>query len=52
MGVALTTAQVNRILSLRGKLRSGVPDEAPDPTALRIRLDRVLFSRARNDSAA
>ena len=33
--VALTAAQMQRILSLRGKLRTNVPDEPPDPTELR-----------------
>jgi hypothetical protein len=40
--VALTAAEVNRILSLRGKLRPGVPDKAPDPTEQRLHLDRLL----------
>jgi hypothetical protein len=39
---AVTAAQVQRILSLRGKLRTNVPDEPPDPTELRLRLDLVL----------
>lgn len=37
---------MNRILALRGKLRPGVPDKAPDRTELRLRLDRVLFGLA------
>ncbi len=45
--VALTAAQVNRILSLRGRLVPGIPDTVPDETELRLRIDRVLAYRRR-----
>jgi hypothetical protein len=43
--MALTAAEVNRILGLRGKLRPGVPDKVPTPTELRLELDRVFARR-------
>jgi hypothetical protein len=45
--MALTAAEVNRILGLRGRLIPGVPDEPPKPTELRLQLDRVLARRDR-----
>ncbi len=46
--MALTAAQVNRILALRGELFPGIPDKVPDPTELRLALDRVLRAPAGN----
>jgi hypothetical protein len=40
--VALTAAEVQRILSLRGQLRPGIPDKVPSPTELRLALDKLL----------
>ena len=45
--MALTAARVVRLLALRGKLVAGVAVEPPEPTELRLRLDRVLFPEAR-----
>ena len=41
--MTLTAAQVNRILSLRGKLRPGIPDKMPTPTEQRLQIDRRLL---------
>jgi hypothetical protein len=40
--VALSAAQVQRILGLRGRLHPDIPDHVPTPTELRLQLDRVL----------
>lgn len=40
--MALTAAQVRRLLNLRGKLCPGIPDTVPDETELRLQLDRLL----------
>jgi hypothetical protein len=41
--VALTAAQVGRILGFKGKLRPGVPKELPDPTEQRLEIDAIIF---------
>jgi hypothetical protein len=40
--VALSAAQVQRILGLRGRLHPMSPDHVPTPTVLHLQLDRVL----------
>ena len=40
--MALSAAQIQRILGLRGRLHPDIPDHVPTPTELRLQLDRVL----------
>ena len=46
--MALTAAQLDRLLALRGKLRPGISAKVPTPTERRLHLERVLARGGRS----